>query len=810
MHYDAVEIGDGNRGNQTMTIREKLHNGRFYLDGATGTLLQTHGLKTGELPEEWNLTHPDVLEKIARSYFEAGSDMVLANTFGAYSFKFGERTEAIVRAAIKAAKRAAGKKFVALDLGSTGKLLKPLGPLSFEEAVQIFKTTVKAGAEAGADAVFIETMNDGYELKAAVIAAKETCDLPIFTTLVFGKDQKTMTGLSPEAAVALCEGLGACAVGVNCSLAPADMQPVVERMLRVASVPVIVKPNAGLPEIRNGATVYSQSAEGFASDMKAIASLGATVLGGCCGTSPEYIRALIQATRELPYFSVSKKNLTVISSYAHAQYFGDAPVLIGERINPTGKKKLKQALRENDVGYILGEAAAQEANGAHVLDVNVGLPEIDEAAILKDVVCEIQAVTALPLQIDTSSYAALEGAMRLYNGKPLVNSVNGKAESMQHVFPLVKKYGGAVVCLALDENGIPPTAEGRVRIAEKIIATAKEYGIEKNELIFDTLAMAVSADPSAARVAIDALSYIRHTLGCNTSLGVSNISFGLPQRDFINSAFFAMALGAGLSAAILNPASQEMMKTYKSFLALTGKDEGFADYIDYCSRVQTTIETTAATQSAQSDNRNLHDCVVKGMKDEAAKQAKRLLESKKPLEVIDEYIIPALNEVGNGFEQKKVFLPQLLMSAEAATSAFREIKQALAGTGNTKKLKIVLATVEGDIHDIGKNIVKTLLENYGFCVYDLGRDVPCEKVVQAAIEHKADLVGLSALMTTTVASMEKTIKLLRRDYPACKVCVGGAVLNREYADAIGADKYCNDAMETVRYAQSLEKQKAEG
>ena len=793
-----------------MTLKEKLQNGIFYLDGAMGTTLQSLGLKAGELPEEWNLSRPDDITAIHRAYFLAGSDMVLANTFGANPFKFGGRTEQIVRAAIRNAKSAAAEfkdKFVALDIGSLGKLLKPLGSLGFEDAVSAFKPMVRAGADAGADAVVIETMNDGYEMKAAVVAAKEECDLPIFATFVFGNDQKTMTGLTPEAAVALCEGLGVCAVGLNCSLAPAQMTEVVKRMLKVASVPVIVKPNAGLPEVVGGKTAYSLGADGFAEEMKAIAMLGATVLGGCCGTTPEYIKALVKATEKLPVNKIENKRLTVISSYTKACYFGDIPVLIGERINPTGKKRLKQALKENDLAYILGEAVAQEENGAHVLDVNVGLPEIDEAQMLENAVTEIQAVTALPLQIDTSSVSALERAMRVYNGKPLVNSVNGEAESMQAVFPLVKKYGGAVIALTLDENGIPPTAEGRIKIAEKIIKTAEEYGIGRNELIFDTLAMAVSADPSAALAAIDALRYIRHTIGCNTSLGVSNISFGLPQRDFINSTFFAMALNAGLSAAIINPNSQEMIKTYKSYLALTGKDEGFKGYIDYAAKVTSTISVTGSATAETAADKDLKYYIVKGMKSDAAKQAEILLKSNKPLDVVNGFIIPALNDVGKGFEQKTVFLPQLLMSAEAATAAFGEVKRAFDCSAEVKKLNIVIATVEGDIHDIGKNIVKTLLENYGFKVYDLGKDVPCEKVAEAAVKYKADLVGLSALMTTTVVSMERTIKLLRRDCPECKVCVGGAVLNKEYADAIGADEYCKDAMETVRYAERLENEK---
>lgn len=793
-----------------MKLEEKLEKGILYLDGAMGTQLQNAGLSLGELPEEWNLSHPERITAVHRAYFAAGSDAVYTNTFGANSLKFGDRTEEIVAAGVKcavAAREGFADKFVALDIGSLGKLLKPLGELEFEDAVSIFKRTVAAGAKAGADLVVIETMNDVYELKAAVIAAKEACDLPVFATLVFGKDEKTMTGTSPEAAVALLEGLGVAALGINCSLAPAEMQSVAERMINVASVPVIVKPNAGLPSSQGGKTTYSLGAEDFAAQMKEIVNIGARVVGGCCGTTPEYIEMLVAATRDLQAKPVEKKNLTVISSYTQARYFGDIPVLIGERINPTGKKRLKQALKENDMAYILGEAVSQAEKGAHVLDVNVGLPEIDEADMLERAVCEIQAVTDLPLQLDTSDPVAMERAMRRYNGKPLVNSVNGKRESMEAVFPLVKKYGGAVIALTLDENGIPDRAEGRIAIAEKIINCAKEYGIYPNELIFDPLAMAVSADGGAAVAALEALKYIRYNLGCNTSLGVSNISFGLPNRDFINSTFFAMALNCGLSAAIMNPNSQEMIKTYKSFLALSGKDENCLGYIDYATSVTASeiVVGSSASKGKEEGEKDLKYFIIKGLKREAGASAGKLLETLDPLEVINSRIIPALDEVGKGFENKTVFLPQLLMSAEAASCAFDVIKGRFSGGGNAKKLKIVIATVKGDIHDIGKNIVKTLLENYGFTVCDLGRDVPPEKVVKAVKDTKAALCGLSALMTTTVCSMEDTIKLLRTECPDCKVVVGGAVLNRSYAEAIGADKYCKDAMETVRYAESLEK-----
>ena len=788
-----------------MTFKDKLANSIVVLDGAMGTMLQRAGLPLGTLPEEWNVTRPEVVEDIHARYIAAGADVIYANTFGANALKFGDRTREVVRAGIGCAVRAASSgALVALDVGSLGVMLAPLGSMTFDEAVEIFKITISAGAEAGADLIAIETMNDIYEMKAAIIAAKESCSLPVLATLVFGEDGKTMTGTSPEAAVAVLEGLGVDALGVNCSLAPAQMTEVVGRMLAVSSTPVVVKPNAGLPAEREGETVYSVGAEQFASDISALVRSGVRVVGGCCGTSPEYICAIRRAVSGLQPLPVTEKGITAVASYTHACTFGGAPLIIGERINPTGKKKLKEALRSGDTAYILGEAVAQEARGAHLLDVNVGLPELDESSVLPSVICEIQAVTDLPLQIDTSDIPAMERAMRVYNGKPLVNSVNGKREVMEAVFPLVKKYGGTVIALTLDEGGIPPTAEGRAAIARKILKVAARHGIKKCDIVFDTLAMAVSADGGAALAALDSLSYIRHTLGCNTSLGVSNISFGLPNRDFINSTFFAMALARGLSAAILNPASQEMIKTYKSFLALTGADEKCIGYINYASAL-TPSYTLSGAPAAAEGGEDLRACIVRGLKAKAAQRAAELLATVAPLDVINSHIIPALDEVGEKFEKKTLFLPQLLMSAEAAGSAFDAIKSRFAGGAPAKKLKVVVATVRGDIHDIGKNIVKTLLENYGFTVYDLGRDVPPEAVVEEIKRTGAKVCGLSALMTTTVRSMQQTIELIRAQCPGVKVVAGGAVMNAEYAAAIGADIYCRDAMATVRYCEETEK-----
>lgn len=792
-----------------MKFSEFLKENRVYLDGGFGTLLQAKGLGVGELPERWNITHPDVIKDIHKAYFEAGSNVVCANTFGANSLKFSEtELEEIIAAAIKNVKDAIsetgddGNKFVALDMGSTGKLLKPLGDLSFEDAVSVFAKTVKLGAKYGADIVFIETMNDSYETKAAILAAKENCDLPIFVSNAYGEDGKLMTGATPSAMVAMAEGMGVTAIGANCSLGPKQLTGVIEELLEYASVPVILKPNAGLPEEVDGKTVFKVGADEFSDEMVTLAKKGVRLLGGCCGTTPEYIRETVKKTKDLPVIPTEDKNITFVSSYSHSVVFGDKAVLIGERINPTGKKRFKQALIENDMDYILREGVSQEEKGAHILDVNVGLPEIDEATMLYNTVSELQAVTDLPLQIDTSDPVAMEKALRIYNGKAMINSVNGKEESMKAVFPLVKKYGGLVVALTLDENGIPETAEGRVEIAEKIIATAEKYGIKKKDIIFDTLAMAISADKNAAEVTLSSLETIKKKIGCHTSLGVSNISFGLPERTAINSVFFAMALSDGLSAAIMNPHSEEMMKTYYSYNALKGYDDNFSEYISFVTENKSEEKVSGKKEETTDD---LQYAIVKGFKEKAAAITEELLKTQDGMDIVKEKIIPALDIVGKGFEEKKIYLPQLLMSAESAKYAFEAIKKKMLSEEKKteSKGKIIIATVKGDIHDIGKNIVKLLLQNYGFEVIDLGKDVPPETIVQSATENNVRLVGLSALMTTTVPFMEETIKLLREKLPDCKVVVGGAVLTKDYAEKIGADKYAKDAMESVRYAEEV-------
>ena len=799
-----------------MKITDYLKQNKLCLDGGMGTLLQRCGLRAGELPERWNLTHAEVIVGIHKDYYNAGSNVVSTNTFGANSLKFSDaELEEIISAAVANARRASDEcdgeqpRWVALDVGPTGRMLKPYGDLDFEDAVEIFAKTVRLGVKYGVDLIFVETMNDSYETKAALLAAKENSDLPVFVSNAYGEDGKLMTGASPAAMVALLEGMGADAIGVNCSLGPKMLSGVVEEYLRYSSVPVILKPNAGLPRAVEGRTVYDLTPDEFAADVSELVRKGVRVVGGCCGTTPEYIAATVKATEGIPIVETEKKNITCVSSYTHAVEFDKMPVLIGERINPTGKKKLKEALRANDIEYLLKEGVAQQERGAHILDVNVGLPDIDEASVLCRAVRELQAIIDAPLQIDTSDVSAMERALRIYNGKPMINSVNGKQESMDAVFPLAKKYGGVVVALTLDERGIPENAEGRVEIAKKILVCAQKYGIDKKDIIFDPLALTISADKCAARETLRAVEIITRELGARTSLGVSNVSFGLPERDMINSAFFSMALSAGLSAAIMNPYSLEMMKAYRTYLALAGLDDNCADYIDFAASLPKTVAAEPQSNTARNKGEDrlsaLQRAIVKGLREQAAQITAELITGAEPLSIVREHIIPALDTVGEGFEKNTVYLPQLLMSAEAAKSAFEVIKANMPSDRAADRCTVILATVKGDIHDIGKNIVKLILENYGFDVVDLGRDVAPEVVVDEAVRLHAPIVGLSALMTTTVPAMEETIKQLRATAPWCRVVVGGAVLNQEYADAIGADKYAKDAMDTVRYAEEIEK-----
>lgn len=798
-----------------INILDVLGKEMLFFDGGMGTLIQKSGLDTSVLPERWNVKRPDVIQQIHLDYLMSGTNILTANTFGANVLKYSEdELDEIIKCAVFNAKKAIEMcnqdklHFVALDVGPLGKLLKPLGTFDFEDAVSVFAKTVVLGQKYGADLILIETMNDLYETKAAVLAAKENSTLPVFVTNAYDKNGKLMTGATPEAVCATLEGLKVDAIGMNCSFGPQDMMPILEKLIKVSSTPIIVNPNAGLPVFKDGKTSYDIDKTQFGEYMERIANSGASVVGGCCGTTPEYIKEITKRLSGFVPKPVTKKNLSVISSYTHTVNFGKQCVIIGERINPTGKKIFKEALRNNDIDYILKVGLGQEEEGAHVLDVNVGLPEIDEADMLSKVVFSLQSVTDLPLQIDTSDAVAMERAMRLYNGKPMVNSVNGKKECMEAIFPLIKKYGGLVVALTLDESGIPDNPEDRCEIARKIIETAKEYGIESKDIIVDPLAMTISTDHNAAKVTLDSLERITK-MGINTSLGVSNISFGLPAREIINSTFFAMALTKGLSGAIINPHSAEMMKVYKSYCALSGFDENYSEYIDFSKRITVSSSLDKNANSIQTGNEEgLKGAIIKGLKESAYNLSKELLKTMNPLDVINTQIVPALDTVGKGFEEKTVFLPQLLISAESAKSAFDAIKEKMSELGNTqtKKCPVVIATVKGDIHDIGKNIVKALLENYGFDVSDLGKDVEPMDIIEEAKKKKALIIGLSALMTTTVPAMEETVKLAKKLLPGVKVMVGGAVLTKEYADRMGADMYCKDAMEAVRYAEDINSQ----
>jgi len=789
-----------------MDFLQKLSKQRLFFDGAMGTLLQNKGLAAGELPELKNITDSETIIEIHRSYVNAGCDILMTNTLGANRLKLadtGFSVEQVVSAAVANAKKAAqGKEvFVALDIGPTGKLLAPFGDLDFEEAVNLFSETIIAGVKAGADLILIETMTDTYEIKAAMLAAKENCSLPVFVTFTPDSSGRILTGAGIQTTVCMIEALGADALGFNCGLGPAQIKSLLPELVRCTNIPIIINPNAGIPEQINGKTEFRVTPGKFAAEMTEIAK-SAQILGGCCGTTPDHIREMISVCRDVPFTPVTQKNYTAVSSWGKTVVLGEKTVIIGERINPTGKPRMKKALQENDLEYLYRQGLDQVENGAEILDVNVGLPGINEQAVLSRVVTGLQGVTKAPLQIDTTNAAAAERSLRLYNGKPLFNSVNGKKESLDTILPLVKKYGAAVVALALDDDGIPETAQGRVRVAEKIIAEAARYGIPKKDIIVDALTMTISTNGENAQITLEALEYIRRELGVHTILGVSNISFGLPERQRVNAAFFTLAMSRGLSAGIVNPGDASIMDALYSYSALSGDDENCNAYINRFSQ-QTTLP---AQQTQNSDKQiSLYDAIVSGFKEHAAKTSANLLSSTEPLEIINQHLVPALDKVGKDYESEKIFLPQLLMSAEAAKAAFETIKTHMAkqGKAQEKRGKIVIATVKGDIHDIGKNIVKVLLENYNFEVIDLGKNVEPSLIVETVIKENIKLAGLSALMTTTVVYMEETIKLLKEKAPACRVMVGGAVLTQDYAKQIGADCYSKDAMGAIRYAEEL-------
>jgi 5-methyltetrahydrofolate--homocysteine methyltransferase len=801
-----------------MDFLEALETKRLFFDGAMGTMLQAAGLKAGELPETWNLSHPDVVQGIHAAYLKNGADIIKTNTFGCNRLKFSDEkgtptvTQLVTAAVdnVKKAMTAAGKEgYVALDMGPTGRLLQPYGDLPFEEAVSLYAEQVEAGKAAGADLILIETMSDSYEAKAAILAAKEHSDLPIVVTFTFDQDGKLLNGASLESAMILAEALGAAATGFNCGLGPKQVAALFGRAKAAVSLPLVVNPNAGLPVERDGETIFPVGPEEYASLMTGLAKDGAAILGGCCGTTPEHIRLMTNAVNDIPLPAPREAAPSAITGYGTPVNFETMPVIIGERINPTGKKRLKEALKAENMDYVCELALEQLDKGAQVLDVNVGVPGVDEPALLEKTVKTLQSITAVPLQIDTSNPQAMERALRVYNGRPLLNSVNGKEESLAEVLPIAKKYGAMLVGLCLDDEGIAESAEKRLAVADKIIDRADKIGIPARDLLIDPLAMTISTGAMNAQIDLAIITALK-ARNIKTVMGVSNISFGLPHRDGVNSTFFGLAMQAGLSAGIVNPNSAPMMEAWYSFGALRGYDTSCQNYINYFAGQEETKRESASVsvQKAPAAGQkafSLDEAIVKGLIGPAETAVRKLLEDgKKPLDIINEYMIPALDRVGDAFEKKTLFLPQLLMSADAAKAGFEILKEKLQSRGTTKKGKpVIVATVKGDIHDIGKNIVKVLLENYGFDVIDLGRDVPPETIVETAKKRHVHLIGLSALMTTTVGAMEDTIKLVHRELPDCRVMVGGAVLTDEYAKSIGADCYAPNAVASVHYATKI-------
>ncbi|MGN0261373.1 MAG: homocysteine S-methyltransferase family protein [Eggerthellaceae bacterium] len=812
---------------------QQVLDGQAYLlfDGAMGTMMQAAGLLAGELPELLNMTASQKITQIHRAYVEAGSQVVTTNTFGANSLKLGDAAsvDEVFAAAVKCA-RESGARYVAADVGPTGALLAPLGTMDFEEAYDLFAEQARAIQASGADLVIIETMADLLEAKAAVLAIRENCDLPVFATMTFGEDGRTFLGTTPEVAAITLSALGVQALGINCSLGPDALAGLARRMAPLSRVPLMVQANAGLPRVEDGVTVFDVSPDDYAQAARALLDAGVTVIGGCCGTDPEYISRLAELVDgRIPApcayeaaFALSSSQRALVLDAGSAQI-----AVVGERINPTGKPKLQEALRSGNMDYLLNEAIEQQENGADLLDVNVGLPEIDEPAVMAQAVDLIQGVCSLPLQVDSGDPQAIERATRRYSGKALVNSVSAKREVLDAILPVVKRNGCAVVGLTLDEQGIPPTADERFELARRIVQAAEEYGIPREDVVIDCLAMSASTNQSQVTEILRAISRVKRELGVRTMLGVSNISFGLPQRDLLNSTFLASAIGAGLDLPIINPKSERYRDVIAASRVLNGQDEGsvgfIAGYAQWEDPYKAPVLAAAAPVSQEAgaeDDGEDDDCdlpesvsrvpedgaqvrhlVLTGRKAQMEGETRRLLESHEPLDLINGYFIPILDEVGELFESGEFFLPQLMASAEAVKVGFDIVKELAPAAEGEGKGRIIVATVKGDIHDIGKNIVKMLLENYGFDVIDLGRDVDPERVVQAVREHDVRLVGLSALMTTTVRGMEETIQVLREQAPECCVMVGGAVLNEEYAKMIGSDFYSRDAAGAATIAQ---------
>lgn len=793
-----------------MNIKNLLQKNQLLFDGAMGTMMQKNGLPIGAQPEYFNISHPDIVEKIHREYVQAGADIITANTFQASTLKLKDEQEvtSIITAAIQLAKRA-GAPFVALDIGPLGQLLEPMGTLSFDNAYELFKQQVIAGEKAGADCILFETFSDLMEAKLAILAAKENTSLPVICTMTYQEDGRTFVGTDPMTATLTLQALGIDAVGANCSLGPKELAPIIDDILKYAKIPVIVQANAGLPQMVNGETVYLIKPKEYAQSAQVMLQKGVQILGGCCGTTPTFIQELRQVIEQEPVITPKPKIVTAICSNSMSVVLDNNLSIIGERINPTGKKKLKEALRKEDFSYILSQGISQQEDGADILDVNVGLPELDEADMMDKVVRRLQSVVQLPLQIDSSDVKAIERGARVYCGRPLINSVNGKKESLETILPIVKKYGGLVLGLALDENGIPDTAQKRLEIAEYILQTALEYGIAKEDVLIDPLVLTASAQQDQVMVTIDTLRLIKEKLGLKTVMGLSNVSFGLPNRELLNATFLAMASGAGLDAPILNPGSARCIQAVKAIRVFKGQDKDSTQFIEYAQNIEeiSTISTKNATNISKNNASDLKTLILQGQKEQAIEKTKELLETLTPLDIVNKYFIPALDEVGTNFEKGTLFLPQLMQSAEAVQAAQNVLKEALEKEGKVEESqgRILLATVQGDIHDIGKNIVHMLLDNYGFDVLDLGKDVPIDTLVETIKKENIQLVGLSALMTTTVQNMKKSIQACKDAGLNCTFMVGGAVLNEEYKDFVGADYYAKDAMQSVTIAQEFYK-----
>lgn len=797
-----------------MDVRKYLENNILIFDGAMGTMLQQKGLSLGELPETFNITHPETVLAVHREYVLAGADVITTNTFQACELKLKNSpysVKEIIESGILLAKKS-GAKYTALDIGPTGQLLEPLGTLKFETAYELFKEQMVIGENSGADIILIETMSDIYEMKAAILAAKENTKLPVFATLTYQQDGRTFTGTDPACAVFSIQNLGIDALGVNCSLGPKEIMPIVDTLLKYSKIPVMVQANAGLPELKDDTTFYNITSSEFAYYAENMIKNGVNIIGGCCGTTPEFIKKLRQIADSKSPAERIIKNICAVTSSTKTVFLDNKVTVVGERINPTGKKRLKEALKTENMDFILSEALSQMEKNADVLDINTGLPDIDEITMMKKVIREVQSICNLPLQIDSADYKVLEAGLRIYNGRPIINSVNGTAENMAKVFPLAKKYGAVVIGLTLDESGIPYTAKARFDVAKRIVETAALYDIPKEDIIIDCLTLTASAQQNYVCDTLEAIKLVKTKLGVKTILGVSNVSFGLPNRPLLNSAFLLSAFGAGLDLAIVDPLSDDISRAIDMFRVFNAEDKDSRNYIETYANITVTSNSSNPkndTLETETSSYDLVKLLIQGRKIEAAKKTQFLLETEDALSIINKYFISALDIVGEKFEKGIFFLPQLIQSAEAVKACFDIINDERYNPNindsstSLKKEKVIVATVEGDIHDIGKNIAKMLMQNYGYQVIDLGKDVPVADIVAAAIKYDVKLIGLSALMTTTVKSMKKTIAALKEAGLECRVMVGGAVLNSEYAEFVGADYYVKDARENIMIAKEL-------